>query len=151
MMSIVVLHRTSIPSITLIHEVVFKILGKITGAWIDILFWDLTKRHSSRVILCCFPEKGRNEIEEIVEEMKDRDRAERGKGKKVKEQKKLQHSLSILTCCKDSRPCPTVSQYQLGTPVTKATGHLSLTQPPPLEHENKVTMTLTLLHKMLMW
>ena len=147
-MSTVVLHRTSIPSITLIHEVVFKILGKITGAWIDWLFWGLTKHQSLRVILCCFPEKGRKEI---VEEMKDRDREERGKGKKVKEQKKLQHSLSILTCCKDSRPCPTVSHYQLGTPVTKATGHLSLTQPPPLEHENKVTMTLTLLHKMLMW
>ena len=29
-------------------------------------------------------------------------------------------------CCKDSRPCPAVSQYQLGAPVTKATGHLRL-------------------------
>ena len=32
MMSIVVSQRTNIPSITLIHEVVFKILGKIAGA-----------------------------------------------------------------------------------------------------------------------
>ena len=32
MLSIVVSHRTNIPSITLIHEIVFKILGKITGA-----------------------------------------------------------------------------------------------------------------------
>ena len=34
----------------------------------------------------------------------------------------------------DSRPCPTVSQYQLGAPVTKATGHIRLTQPPPSVH-----------------
>ena len=31
---------------------------------------------------------------------------------------------------KDSSPCPTVSQYQLDAPVTKATGHLCLNQPP---------------------
>ena len=40
------------------------------------------------VILCCFPEKGRKKIEEIVEEMKERDRGERGTGMKVKKQKK---------------------------------------------------------------
>ena len=28
------------------------------------------------VILCCLPEKGRKEVEEIVEEMKERDREE---------------------------------------------------------------------------
>ena len=33
MLSIVVSHRTNIPSITLIHEIIFKILGKIAGAW----------------------------------------------------------------------------------------------------------------------
>ena len=32
--------------------------------------------HSLWVILCHLPEKGRREIEEIVEEMKERDRAE---------------------------------------------------------------------------
>ena len=37
---------------------------------------------------------------------------------------------STLTCCKDSRPWPTVWQYQLGAPMTKATGHLHLTKPP---------------------
>ena len=31
---------------------------------------------------------------------------------------------STLTCCKDSRPCLTVSQYHLGTPVTKTTEQL---------------------------
>ena len=40
------------------------------------------------VILCHLPEKGRTEIEETVEEMKESDREERGKWKKVKEQKK---------------------------------------------------------------
>ena len=29
--------------------------------------------------LCCFPDKGRKEIEDRVEEMKERDREERGK------------------------------------------------------------------------
>ena len=40
------------------------------------------------VILCRLPEKGRREIEEIVEEMKERDRGERQKKIKVKNQKK---------------------------------------------------------------
>ena len=65
------------------------------------------------VILCHLPEKERKDIEEIVEEMKVRDREERGTGMKVKKQKKKQHSPSNLTCYKDSRPCPTVGQYQL--------------------------------------
>ena len=40
------------------------------------------------VFLCHLPEKGRKEIEEMVEEMKERDREERGTGVKVKKQKK---------------------------------------------------------------
>ena len=40
------------------------------------------------VILCHLPEKGRKEIEEIVEEMKERDREERRTGMKVKKQNK---------------------------------------------------------------
>ena len=36
------------------------------------------------VILCHLPEKGRKEIEEIVEEMKERDKEERRPGMKVK-------------------------------------------------------------------
>ena len=40
------------------------------------------------VILCRLPEKERNEIEEIVEEMKERDKEERETGMKVKKQKK---------------------------------------------------------------
>ena len=37
--------------------------------------------------MCRLPEKGRKEIEERVEEMKERDREERGTGMKVKKQK----------------------------------------------------------------
>ena len=50
--------------------------------------WGLTTRQPLRVILCHLPEKGRKEIEERVEEMKERDREERGTGMKVKKQKK---------------------------------------------------------------
>ena len=55
---------------------------------IDWLCWGLTTRQPLRVILCRLPEKGRKEIEERVEEMKERDREERGIGMKVKKQKK---------------------------------------------------------------
>ena len=40
------------------------------------------------VILYRLPEEGRKEIEEKVEEMKERDREERGTGVKLKKQKK---------------------------------------------------------------
>ena len=40
------------------------------------------------IIFCCLLEKGRKEIEEIVEEIKKKDREERGIGMKVKKQKK---------------------------------------------------------------
>ena len=50
--------------------------------------WGLTTPQPLRVILCRLPEKGRKEIEERVEEMKERDREERGTGMKVKKQKK---------------------------------------------------------------
>ena len=53
-----------------------------------LLCWGLTTRQPLWVILCRLPEKGRKEIEEIAEEMKERDREERGTGKKVKNQKK---------------------------------------------------------------
>ena len=34
------------------------------------------------------------------------------------ETEEIKTSPSTLTCYKDSRPCPAVSQYQLGAPVT---------------------------------
>ena len=47
---------------------------------IDWLSWGLTTRQPLWVILCRLPEKGRKKIEEIVQEMKERDREERGTG-----------------------------------------------------------------------
>ena len=104
----------------------------------DHWFWlcrGLTTLQRLWVILCRLPEKGRREIEEIVEMMKEGGgggggKGERGKWMKVKKQKKSKHSPSTLTCCKDSRPCPIVSQYQLDAPLTQDTRHLCLTQPP---------------------
>ena len=52
------------------------------------LCWSLTTRQPLWVILCRLPEKGRKETEEIAEEIKERDREERGTGMKVKKQKK---------------------------------------------------------------
>ena len=60
----------------------------ITRLFIDWLCWGLTTRQPLWVILCRLPEKGRKEIEEIVEEMKETIREEIGTGMKVKKQKK---------------------------------------------------------------
>ena len=51
-----------------------------------LLCWGLTTRQPLRVILCRLPGKGKKEIAEIVEEMKEKDREERGTGMKVKKQ-----------------------------------------------------------------
>ena len=76
------------------------------------------------------------EGEEIAEEMKERNRGERGKWMKVKKQK---HSLSTLTCCKDSRPCQTVSQNQLDVPVTQDTPMPHLTTPGQIDRWDRLT------------
>ena len=52
-----------------------------------LIDWGLTTPQPLWVILCRFPEKGRKEIEEIVEDMKERDKEERGTGMKVKKKK----------------------------------------------------------------
>ena len=51
--------------------------------WLIVLGFDNTSTLEGRL-----PEKGRKEIEERVEEMKERDREERGTGMKVKKQMK---------------------------------------------------------------
>ena len=55
---------------------------------IDLLCWGLTTRQPLLVIMFRLPEKGRREIEVIVEEMKERDSEERGAGMKVEKQEK---------------------------------------------------------------
>ena len=47
-----------------------------TNKKIDLLCWGLMTSQPLWVILCRLPEKERREIEEIVEEMKERDRGE---------------------------------------------------------------------------
>ena len=69
------------------------------------------------VILCCLPEKGRKEIEEIAE-MKERERQGRKRTRNEREEKEeIKTVPSTLTYYKDSKPCPTLSQYQLDTHV----------------------------------
>ena len=57
-------------------------------------------------------------------EKRDSRRDEReGQGRKrnrneSEETEEMKTSFPTLTCYKDSRPCPTVSQYQLDAPVT---------------------------------
>ena len=68
------------------------------------------------VILCRFQEKERKQIEEIVEEMKERNREEKRNRNESEETYEIK--TFPLTSYKDSKPCPTVSQYQLDAPVT---------------------------------
>ena len=84
--------KGSLPEIALFYSEAFlKCLPQyltqlcLASHW---LCWGLTTRQPLRVILCRLPEEGRKEIEERVEEMKERDREERGTGMKVKKQKK---------------------------------------------------------------
>ena len=56
------------------------------------------------------------------------DREERGTGMKGKKQNK---NIPLYPYCyKDSKPCPTVNQYQLDAPVTYDTRYLHHTRPP---------------------
>ena len=66
-------------------------------------------------------------IEEIVEEMKERDREERRTGMKGKKQKEKKKFPSTLTCYKGSKACQTASQYQLDAPGPVVQSVVSLT------------------------
>ena len=65
-----------------------------------------------------------------------------GRKREMKESEGTEEITFPLTCCKDSRPCPTVSQYQWGAPVTKATGHLCLTQPPSVFNHQRTLIVI---------
>ena len=97
----------------------------------DCLCWSLTTRQPLWVILCRLPEKGRREIEEIVEEMKERNREKKRNTNESEEIEEIKTAPSTLTCYKNSRPYPAVSQYQLDAPVILDTRHRRTTQPPP--------------------
>ena len=57
----------------------FVYYGSIVNNQPNWLCWGLMTRQPLWVILCRLPEKGRKVIEEIVEEMKERDREERNR------------------------------------------------------------------------
>ena len=67
--------------------------------------------------LCRLPEKGSQETEEIVEEMKERDREERGTEMKVKKQKKY-----IDTHTHTYTPHPLTHTHPLTLPATRIAG-----------------------------
>ena len=89
----------------------------------DLLCGGLTTRQSLWVILCCLPEKGRKEI---VEEMKEGKGRRRNRNER-EETEEIKTFPSTLTSYKDSKLCPTVSQYQMDALDTL---HLRHTQPP---------------------
>ena len=71
------------------------------------------KRHVNTCgSFCVVSQKGNREIEEMIEEMKEREGQKRGNLIKVKKQKKRKYFPLYPTYCKNSRPCPTVSQSQ---------------------------------------
>ena len=77
---------------------------------IFLLCWGLMTHQPLWVILCHLPERGRKEIEEMVEEMKEGQGGKRNR-KESKETEEIKNTPVTLACYKDSRPCPTVSQY----------------------------------------
>ena len=79
---------SSIPDSEVITQTLSRYLADKISVTNDWLCWGLTTRQPLWVILCRLPEKGRKEIEEIVEEMKETIREEIGTGMKVKKQKK---------------------------------------------------------------
>ena len=70
----------------------------LTYHWSLWMCWCLMTHQPLWVILCHLPEKGRQETEEIVEEIIKRNSEERGKWMKVKKQKNYRHPSSIITC-----------------------------------------------------
>ena len=68
------------------------------------------------------------------EKRERRDSGDGSEGRKKEEQKGKGRNKtfpSTLTSYKNSKPCPTQSQYQLDAPVTQDTRHLRHTRPPP--------------------
>ena len=58
------------------------------------------------------------------------EREGQGRKKKMNESEdteEIKHAPSTPTCCKDSEPCPAVSQYHLDALVTQDTQYLCLT------------------------
>ena len=81
------------------------------------VFIELGFNDTSTLVGHFVSEKGTREIEEIVEEMKQMDSGDR-KVNESEETEEMKTFPSTLSCCKDSRPCPTISPYQLDALLT---------------------------------
>ena len=63
--------------------------------------------------------RGREKRDRIDSRGDEREGQEKKKNRNESEEtEEIKTVSSTLTCYKDSKPCPTVSQYQLGAPVT---------------------------------
>ena len=72
------------------------------------------------------------------------EREEQGRKREMKESDGTEEMTSFPLypyLLQGQQALPTVSQYQLDAPVTKATGHLCLTQPPPKVNKSSVIHT----------
>ena len=101
-----------------IHHVVALMIDPIY-LLIDWLCWGLTTRQSLWVIVCPLPKKGRKEIEEIVEEMKEeqgrkRNRNEREETEEIPPPPHLPLPATKIVGLAQLH----VNQYQLDAPVT---------------------------------
>ena len=81
------------------------------------MFWGLTARQPLWVIVSSPREREKRDRRDSRGDERE------GQGKKrnrneSEETEEIKHSPSTLTIYKDSRHCPTVSQYQLDAPVT---------------------------------
>ena len=94
------------------------------------LCWGVMTHQPLWVILCRLPEKGRKEIEEIVEEMNEKEKRKRNRNKSGETEEKVKTFPLYPYLLQDSRPCPTVSQYQLDASVTSETWRFRTTLPP---------------------
>ena len=86
------------------------------------LCWGLTARQLLWVILSPREREKRDRSDSRGDE-----REGQGRKRKMKNRWNKNIPPSTLTCCKDSGPCPNISQSQLDAPVTQDTRHHSLT------------------------
>ena len=77
----------------------------------------LTTRQPLRVILFRLPEKGKRDRRDSSGDEREGQGRKRNMNER-EEPEEIKTFPSTLTCYKDSKPRPTVSQYQLDAPVT---------------------------------
>ena len=103
-----------------------KTLQPFQSLW---LCWGLTTRQPLWVILCRLPEKGREETEEIVEEMKERD---------MEETEEIKKFLLYPYLLRGQQALPNCKPVSVGRPgdvrYTTSPHHPPPPPPPPFNH-----------------